>query len=364
MSLTKEQWVDVATQALRRLLEERSALVRPEADAILGESDWVSRNLGLSLKPQPHIVTEAHARLVEEGALVDRTEVLNKRSVKVWVDANGLTTWGRKTEVERAAATKRRLYRRYLGWAGNTNLCGNVAEQAVDSSLRSVAAAGHLSVVPAKPGHLAQLPNREKFRGPLDAGGYWPRLRSDHASGVIPFAVEVKNIRNWIYPRSSELWGLLTKLSSFPDVVPVLIARRIHPRTFLLFKAAGVLGYQTRKQWFSNPDDSPRHRLTPDELERVANALSFRDMTYLAAPTQPQESIERFFADTPYKKSGNRKVGTRSLELWQRAAPIVQRHSELRDPNLSPTERSNTLASFTEEIERAGLDTTGWASYS
>ena len=271
---------------------------------------------------------------------------------------------GRKTEVERKESAKRRLYRRYLFWAGNTNLCGNVAELAVDSSLRSLAADGHLSVLPAKPGHLTGLPNRKKFSGPLDAGGYWPRLRSDPASGVIPFAVEVKNIRAWIYPRSSELWGLLTKLSGFPDVVPVLIARRIHPWTFLFFKAAGVLGHQTGKQWFTNPGKSPRHRLTPAELERVANELSFQDMTYLADPTQPQEPLRRFFADTPYKESNNREVGTRSLELWQRVAPIVQRHCRLRLSNLSGAERSSTLASFAKEMEKAGLDTRGWASFS
>ena len=364
MSLTKELWVDLAARALDHLLKERSALVRPEVEAILGESNWVSHNLGLPHKPQPHIVTAAHARLVEDGVLVDRTVVLNKRPVKVWVDARGLGTWGRKTEVERAESAKRRLYRRYLSWAGNTNLCGNVAEYAVDNSLRSLATGGHLWVAPAKPGRLTRLPHSEKFPGPLDAGGYWPRLRSNPVSGVIPFAVEVKNIRTWIYPRSSELWGLLTKLSGFPDVVPVLIARRIHPWTFLFFKAVGVLGYQTEKQWFTNPDNSQRHRLTPAELERIANALSFQDMTYLTDPTQPQEPLRRFFADTPYKESDNRKVGTRSLDIWRRAAPIVQRHSSLRHLNLSGAERSDTLASFAEEMERAGLNTRGWASFS
>ena len=179
MSLTKEQWVDLTAQALTLLIEERSALVRPEADAILCESNWVfSRNLGFpdQRPPQPHIVTAAHTRLVEEGVIVDRTKFPNKRPVKAWVDARGLNSRGRKTEVERAAGRKRRLYRRYLAWTNNTNLCGRVAEQAVDSSIRSLAAAGHLSVAPGRPGHLTRLPNREKFPGPLDAGGYWPRV--------------------------------------------------------------------------------------------------------------------------------------------------------------------------------------------
>ena len=345
MSWTKEQWVDLTAQALTLLLEEHGgALLRPEADAILGDSNWVfHRNLGFpdQRPPQPHIITPAHRRLVEEGVIVDRTKVLNKRAVKVWVDARGLNTRGRKTETERAERHKRRLYRRYLAWTHNTNLCGHVAEQAVHSSIRSLAAEGQLSIAPGKPGHLTRLPNRDKFPGPLDAGGYWYRARSDPASGVIRFAVEVKNIRNWIYPRSNELWGLLAKLSGFPDVIPVLVSRRIWPMTFPFFKAVGVLGHQTGKQWFTNPSDSdePRHRLTPTELGRVASKLSFRDMTYLADPTQPQKPLVRWFADTPYKKSDNRELGARSLERWRLAAPIVRRHSRLRNSNLSTEER-------------------------
>ena len=368
MSFTKEQWEDLTTRALQRLLEERGALVRPEAEAILGESPWASRLFALPANwgPEPHHVTTAHTRLVDDGVLVDRSEELNGRSVKVWVNARGLNTWGRKTEVQRAEQYKRRLYRRYLAWASNINLCGNVAEQAVDSSLRSIAGR-HLWHVDAESGKLAQLPGREEFPwGPLDAGGFWPHVRSDPTSGFIPFAVEVKNIRNWIYPWSNELWELLTKLGGFPDVVPILIARRIHFMTFVLFKAAGVLGYQTRKQWFTNPGNSPepRHRLTPDELDRIATELSFRDMTYLDDPTQPQKSLQRFFADTPYKEIDGSGLGARSLELWRQAAPIVQRHSRLRDSTLSHTERHATWASFSEEMDQAGLDTEGWASFS
>ncbi len=96
MSLPREYWVDRTTQALALLLKERGgALLRPEAEAILSETSWVlNRNLGFpeQRRPQPHIITAAHTRLVEDGVVVDRTKVLNKRQVKIWVDARALGT--------------------------------------------------------------------------------------------------------------------------------------------------------------------------------------------------------------------------------------------------------------------------------
>jgi hypothetical protein len=52
------------------------------------------------------------------------------------------------------------------------------------------------------------------------------------------FAVEVKNVRSWIYPWSHEVWDLLAKLGEFSDVVPILVSRRIHITTFRMFKEA------------------------------------------------------------------------------------------------------------------------------
>jgi len=40
------------------------------------------------------------------------------------------------------------------------------------------------------------------------------------------------------------MWDLLSKLAAFPDVVPVLAARRIHPMSFKMFKDIGALGVQ------------------------------------------------------------------------------------------------------------------------
>ena len=59
--------------------------------------------------------------------------------------------------------------------------------------------------------------------------------------------LEIKNIREWLYPDRSEIREMLFKCCSL-DVVPVLIARRIHYSTFSVLNPCGVIIHQTFNQ--------------------------------------------------------------------------------------------------------------------
>lgn len=61
--------------------------------------------------------------------------------------------------------------------------------------------------------------------------------------------LEAKNIREWMYPSRNEILELLSKCIAL-DVVPVLIARRIHFSTFLVLNRCGVIVHQTYNQLF------------------------------------------------------------------------------------------------------------------
>jgi hypothetical protein len=65
--------------------------------------------------------------------------------------------------------------------------------------------------------------------------------------------IEAKNIREWMYPDRSEIIELLSKSVAL-DVVPVLIARRIHFSTFAVFYPCGVILHQTYNQLFPEAD--------------------------------------------------------------------------------------------------------------
>ena len=66
-------------------------------------------------------------------------------------------------------------------------------------------------------------------------------------------AVEVKNVREWLYPDRDEVKDLLVKACSL-NAVPVLIARRIPFVTFRLLHPCGLVIWQTYKQRYPSND--------------------------------------------------------------------------------------------------------------
>jgi hypothetical protein len=75
--------------------------------------------------------------------------------------------------------------------------------------------------------------------------------------------LEAKNIRNWLYPDRREIFDLLSKCIAL-DVVPVLIARRIHFSSFVVLHACGVMMHQTYNQLYPTADtalaNSAKHK--------------------------------------------------------------------------------------------------------
>ena len=66
--------------------------------------------------------------------------------------------------------------------------------------------------------------------------------------------IEVKNLREWMYPDRDEVRALLAKCCSI-EAVPVLIARRIPFVTFAVLNQCGVVIHQTYRQRFPRADD-------------------------------------------------------------------------------------------------------------
>jgi hypothetical protein len=69
-----------------------------------------------------------------------------------------------------------------------------------------------------------------------------------HTAGV-----ELKNVREWLYPDRDEVTELLRKCTDL-NIVPVLIARRIPYVTFKLLTTCGVIVHQTYNQLFPAAD--------------------------------------------------------------------------------------------------------------
>jgi hypothetical protein len=77
--------------------------------------------------------------------------------------------------------------------------------------------------------------------------------------------IEIKNVRQWLYPNRDEISALLFKCCCL-DVVPVLIARRIHFSTFSVLNPCGVILHQTYNQ------------LYPTSAEALANSVKDKNL--------------------------------------------------------------------------------------
>lgn len=355
-----------------RYLIAEGAAVWPEIQATLAETAWIHDNVDPSIppsrSPQPHILNAARSRLHEADHIEPSTARLNGRDVTAWMPTG--IPYGERTTANRTAMSKRRDYRSFIGWTGNPRLCGTIAEQVVHASLLDLT--GQYVWLPpdnAKPGHVRQLLGRPlpEQLGPFDAAGHWPLDPHNPGHGFVPFAVEVKNVRAWLYPWDHEVWDLLAKVAVFqtsevardlPPIVPVLIARRIHPTTFRMFSDVGALGEQMRKQWFA-PQGTSKAPLDPDNFDRITTRFSFRDATRAPVePPPPQSSIRTWFRSMPSKGD----VVVRQQERWRRVAPIAARYQTLRDDRYT-LERSDAWREFVRSMRQQHLiEKGGWAA--
>lgn len=306
-------------------------------------------------KPQPHHVEFARTLLLSTGEIVDTT-VAGKggRDVRLFQVADAK---GRVKSVTAAAMRKRALMNRYYGWAQGTEsypgITGPAAEAVVhDTIIRSgignllsdaSARVGSVSSFLGQPVPIGPLDNAFLFL-PLDENG---RIRFSTTVGV---PVEVKNVREWIYPRSRELYQLLAKSArlqrELPTVplIPLLVCRRASTPTHRMAKALGFFVIQARQQFIQN-----HSRATPEHLVEVRTELGLLD---LVVPSGPSLHVA---------------AGLRAL---QQKYPIdeatvrwmtVSNEPEMVDAlgvlaqDISPQRRSRTLHSLREMSEELGL---------
>jgi hypothetical protein len=156
-------------------------------------------------------------------------------------------------------------------------------------------------------------------RGRLD---FLVSTRAGHFAGI-----EIKNVREWMYPNRDEVRELLAKCTTL-DVVPVLIARRIPYVTFKLLTACGAIVHQTYNQLFPNADSDLAAKAKDKTLLgyhdiRVGNAPDAR-LTKFAVDNLPQ-LIDKQRAAFDGFKDLLHGFGTKSISYAEFAARVRRR---------------------------------------
>jgi hypothetical protein len=179
--------------------------------------------------------------------------------------------------------------------------------------------------------------------GDLDDSAYLTVLDEDGIPRPITLLIEVKNIRHWIYPSSSELYQLLDKAArlqlAHPDLflLPVLICRRANYVTFVMAKSLGFwVMYMTYQPILPHSSVSAR------ALGEVCRGLGYN----IVATSDPHD----FLVDS--YRNVLPKAARGVAETWSRSAAVVGRFApDLRKDGLSDWTRKNLVDRLAEAIQ-------------
>jgi hypothetical protein len=225
--MAPDQYVALARRAIVELLDQEHAAPWLEIEARITDEPWPTVGHPID----KHHLSTAHIQLLRRGQIEqNKTDTRGGREVTIIQP----TDVGRRaTAVAKAAQRKRVLLARYLGWASGSRtrpgIIGPAAERVVHQPLKETAT---FRMMRPAGGSVSEFLGCE-IRGPLDSAVIFTPMSHDGLPGQpIAVPIEVKNIRDWIYPSSQELYQLLEKAAQLKQlrpeipIVPLLVCRR------------------------------------------------------------------------------------------------------------------------------------------
>ena len=297
-------------------------------------------------KVQPLQLTLARAALAADGTIVVERSAHTHPVVTLRLPYPE----GRQREIERLRGARSKQYRKYLSWTNDQQLCGHHAETVVLDSLRDAASPAGLFVPDQQTGRITGIKGHSITPGPLDAIAYILDV-PDLEGPAVPMLIEVKNITNWIYPNTSELWELLVKaadVATSHTVLPLLVCTNVGYPTFNMAKDIGFFVTYTGKQLFSPNIDQTEFQSLVDEFDLA-----------IMQHEGPYPTITGFLAKTlrrspPPSPPFDEVVPwyTRQVARFQAIAPTILRFAQLAAELDGPT-RTNTFTAFKAAVADA-----------
>jgi len=253
----------------------------------------------------------------------------------------------RKLDYAAPLQRKQRLHRNYLEIA-TTETCGSIGEKVTFASIE--AAAQQNPALSTKPHHLGNVSEMDGLTttGSLDTFCYYLSRSSGLERKAIPLGIEVKNIREWIYPESQELWQTIRAATEL-NCIPVLVTRRIHLTTASFCKSVGMAVFETQRQYFAP------HLRDDTRLFEVYRDLHFRDVIPW---DDPDPYITKFFSSTlPSILDRTVDHFARSTELLHSYAVDADLHSD----DLPHERRTSLFAGFRADfLSMTREEQVGW----
>jgi hypothetical protein len=293
--------VVAAISGLREFMNENLAASKIELEAKLIDSHFDHPPF------EPAHLHDARKYLVSKGELtVDRSTTRGGGTppILITTDRNN-----RSRKVDDAAARKRLLMSRYYSYVqggddARSSLAGPAGELAFQAALTRASVGASIATTTRGMPSLPRVFGEDIPIGPMDNGFILQPLDKTTLTAIPPFGihvlVEVKNVREWIYPRTQELYQLLAKSArvqqAHPDqkILPVLVCRKAHITTTFMAKELGFFVIQAGRQFL--PESS---LIDPIALSEMTAELGISDLVQGTESTTQIENklrtLQRYF---------------------------------------------------------------------
>ena len=355
-SAAREPHVLSAITELREFMHVNLAASKIELEAKLIDSH-------LGRPPfEPAHLHDARMHLMNRGEIIiDRTRTRGGGSppILVTTDRNN-----RARRVDDTTARKRLLMSRYYSYVqgsegGGASLAGPAGELAFQAALTRASVGASIATFTRGMPSVPRLFATDVPTGPLDNGFILQPLDPVTLAPVEPYGVyalvEVKNIREWVYPRTQELYQVLMKASEIQhahpeaNILPILVCRKAHVTTKFMAKKLGFFVIEAERQYL--PESS---LIDPDAFVEMTSELGIADLVQGTTSTNKTENrlhtIQRYF-----------DVKT-SIDTWKaRSSELDFRQylNTLFDDELPNKDRDNTLHKL-RELVMNGQEGAGW----
>lgn len=312
----------------------------------------------MSQRVNPHHLTVGRRRLLEAGVIESaRQSTRGGQVVTTYLLADP------SKKAQRAAGRKRLLLARFHGWSAPTTEWGPkplplALERVVHASLKRAAPYGYHLLNPDG-GEVTRIFDKPVGGGAVDNAAFYTPIVDGVPGSTVLVVIEAKNVRQWIYPQTQEMYQLLDKCARLralrPEqrILPVLVCRKQHYQTGAMAKQMGFHVIATWRQYIrpivgASEVDRAKFDQVNDEL---AFNLALHD-------SDVDEMFDHFKKVIPKRINNDDAPDRWSAVVAQPDVPGLLK--SLRDDNVSGADRHNALMGLAEAVETATSEAAGW----
>jgi len=261
--MRRNEWRILAQRRVLNILRTRRIASQAQLEAKICEAGPGN------MRANPHYITQALTSLQNEDR-IQQPETVSLTPQGPQTKLFTLPSWDPTSNASDRERLERIIpaYREYLRFQNQDN--GVSLETVVQEAIkRSEQFTWHNEPGRAPPGGT-------KFSG-IDITG--PEGTLDHylVHNQIPIGVEDKNHRDWFYPGDPHIRTLLGKCVSY-HMLPVLVTRRVHFTTRLVFSRLGAIALETYFQFIQ-----PKHEQPLADV-RHKDGVGFADIRFTDIP--------------------------------------------------------------------------------